>query len=112
MKAERHATHQPSEPTELNPHEASFFAAELGGDIPELDLHGLSVEEALCKLETFVYRKHPRGTEALKIIHGRGRQKLHAAVQDWLKNHKDCIAYYRDSHDPSQQGAVTYAALY
>ena len=40
-----------------NKNEELFFAAELGADIPELDLHGFYPDEALEKLEIFLYRE-------------------------------------------------------
>jgi DNA-nicking Smr family endonuclease len=98
-------------PPPPNPFEAAIFASELGSDVPEIDLHGLSVDDIDRELGAFFYRIHPPGTEALKIIHGRGTQKLRNTVHDWLKKHPDIVAYYRDSTIPSQQGGVTLVAL-
>ncbi|MBP9868960.1 Smr/MutS family protein [Patescibacteria group bacterium] len=90
--------------------DAALFGAELGSGVPEIDLHGLSVHEALRELDTFIYQRYYAGT-ALRIIHGRGSQKLRNAVHDWLKKHPKDIAGYRDSRNPSEAGGVTVAVL-
>ena len=39
----------------MNNKQAKIFAAEIGADIPVLDLHGLYPDEALEKIELFVF---------------------------------------------------------
>lgn len=90
--------------------DAALFGAELGSGVPTVDLHGLSVHEALRELDTFIGQRHVAGA-AVRIIHGKGSQKLRDAVQDWLKKHPKDIAGYRDSGNPAETGGVTVAVL-
>lgn len=89
-----------------------MFAAELGG-APEIDLHGLDVNLALNDLDSFVHAELMRHTDAIRVIHGRGEQRLRAAVWKWLEEmrSKELVAAYRDTRNPGQQGAVTLVAL-
>ena len=112
MKRRFEGPKPPSEPAQTNPYETAIFAAELGGDVPTIDLHGMHLDDIDRELGHFVYAKHPPGTEALKIVHGRGTQKLRKAVHDWLKKHPDVVAYFRDAAAASQQGGVTFVALF
>ncbi|MBU0540297.1 Smr/MutS family protein [Patescibacteria group bacterium] len=90
-------------------HEAAIFAAELG-EAPEIDLHGLTTEEAINRLETFLHHEFMHGTETVKIIHGRGEEILRKAVQKTLTGHP-LVEYSRGSNNPKQAGAVTFAVL-
>jgi dsDNA-specific endonuclease/ATPase MutS2 len=90
-------------------HEAAIFAAELG-DAEKIDLHGLSIENATRELDSFLHHEFMNGTEVVKIIHGRGEQKLQNAVMKMLRNHA-VVEYFRGSNSPTQINAVTYAAL-
>ncbi len=90
-------------------HEAAIFAAELG-DAINVDLHGLSVEDATRELDSFLHHEFMNGTEVVKIIHGRGEQKLQKAVEKLLHNHP-VVEYFRGSNSPTQMNAVTYAVL-
>ena len=46
---------------------AQLFAAEIG-DVPELDIHGLSVHMAIKELEDFIGRESGRKTSAIRVI--------------------------------------------
>ncbi|MFA6446764.1 MAG: Smr/MutS family protein [Patescibacteria group bacterium] len=102
----------PKEPTD---EESAIFAAELGAQTPEVDLHGLLVDQALYDLDIFINHEFaypPRvAIKVVKIIHGRGEGKLQKAVTDYLKKSK-LIKYFRDSQSPAQAGAVMYAVLF
>lgn len=93
--------------------ESAIFAAELG-EAPEIDLHGLSADQALHELETFLHSELMRGSEVIRIIHGRGSQILRKKIHEWLKKQQsaDLVALFRDAQNPAQQNAVTYAALH
>ena len=99
------------EPAPTSPHETAILAAELGSSVPTIDLHGDSADDAIYRLGNFIYSNHPLGTEVLKIIHGRGTQKLRRAIHEWLKSQKD-ILYFRDAEAPGQQGGVTYVVIH
>ncbi|MFZ2803768.1 MAG: Smr/MutS family protein [Patescibacteria group bacterium] len=107
--------HLPTEPKAQepkapnNPHESTIFAAELGTAVT-IDLHGLDVNQATSDLDQFLNHEFMQGTEVVKIIHGRGEQKLKKMVEAHLKNNP-LIDYSRGAQSPGQQGAVTYAVL-
>jgi len=92
--------------------ESAIFAAELG-EAPEIDLHGETVDAALHDLDRFLHQELMRGSEVIRIIHGRGNQILHKAIHVWLEKQKklDLVSYFRDAQNPREQNAVTYAAL-
>lgn len=64
-----------------------LFAAELTTDLPTLDLHGLYPDEALSKLESFLYDQHQAGSESVKIIYGGGTGILREKVLVHLHKH-------------------------
>jgi DNA-nicking Smr family endonuclease len=64
-----------------------FFAAELGVEMPELDLHGMFPDEALEKMELFLYDCHEHGEKMARIIYGGGAGVLERAVLGRLKKH-------------------------
>lgn len=90
--------------------ETDIFAAEVGG-APEIDLHGLSVEDALRELDFFMHRELAHGTPVIKVIHGKGTYTLQGAVQKWFAAQTEFVPFFRGSHRPDEQGAVMYAAL-
>lgn len=99
-------------PKPLDPDvERTIFAAELG-ETPSVDLHGMRVDEALQALDLFIDREFMRGSEAVKVIHGRGSEKLQRAVRGWLSTEHTRVAGFRDASSHGQQGGVTYVALH
>ena len=53
----------------------------------ELDLHRLSIEEALRELELFLNRAYIQGQLRVRIVHGKGTGALRTAVQAALAEH-------------------------
>ena len=53
----------------------------------ELDLHSLTVEEAIPKLEQFLYQAFQYGHNRVWIIHGKGMGILRREVSRYLSNH-------------------------
>lgn len=93
--------------------EQQIFAAELG-EAPTVDLHGLTVDLALQRLDTFLHHELMQGTTVIKIIHGHGSGALRSSVQDYLKRMKDnnkLVTHFRDASIPEFMGGVTYAVL-
>lgn len=89
--------------------EQEVWAAEIG-EVPEIDLHGMPVVEALHDLEAFIHRELMRGTRVIKIIHGRGTGTLRREIHGWLK-WQPLVPYFRDSNIPAQIGGVSFAYL-
>jgi DNA mismatch repair protein MutS2 len=93
-----------------NDEEARLFAAELG-DPPEIDLHGLQdVVQGTHILDQFLHSEFMVGTDAVRIIHGRGSGKMRQAVYELLASH-ELVEFFRDSHHPNEMQGVTYAVL-
>lgn len=91
--------------------EAAIFAAELTPNYePALDLHGLSVDAAKHELEEAINHAFMRREGVLKIIHGRGQEKLKFLVEKALKTHP-VVDGWRGATDMPSIGAVTYAVL-
>ena len=90
-------------------HESAVFAAELG-ECVSLDLHGMTVDDAVRGLDTFLNHEFMNQTDVVKIIHGRGEEKLRRAVEKHLAANP-LVEYWRSSQSPAQAGAVTYAVL-
>ena len=74
----------------MNTIEAKIFAAQLGNNgIPVLDLHGLYIDEALEKLELFLFDNYsPRDEKVIRIVYGGGTGRLGEAVRNCLDKHK------------------------
>ncbi|MBD3311389.1 MAG: hypothetical protein GF349_02745 [Candidatus Magasanikbacteria bacterium] len=66
--------------------EALIYSAEIGADIPELDLHGFYVKDALEKLESFIFQNY-KSDSVVRIIYGGGTGRLEEAVTEYLKKH-------------------------
>jgi len=97
-----------------DPIESALFAADLGDQAHELDLHGLSPEQALDELRAFVnheFTDPPRlEIKVVKIIHGRGTGRLQRQVEEYLAS-EPVVLRFRGSQAPGQANAVTLAAL-
>ena len=52
---------------------------------PELDLHGLSIEEALRILDKWLDQALLAGHRYLRIIHGKGKGLLRQEIHQYLK---------------------------
>lgn len=99
-----------SEPTE--PFGADLLAAEIGQDIPQVDLHGMREDEAEREVEHFINTQFAAGKRAARIVHGKGLGSLRRVAQRVLADYvkKDIVAAYRDSS--YALGAVTVFALH
>lgn len=73
------------------------------GSPSEINLVGLSVEEALTKLELFLQEAHSMGLKTVKVIHGYG--VLKKAVQDFLSS-CPLVVFHREGY-PKEGGAGT-----
>lgn len=62
-------------------------AARASGFSPEVDLRGLTVEEALEKVDKYLDDALLAGAQQVRIIHGKGTGALRAAVQQFLRSH-------------------------
>jgi DNA-nicking Smr family endonuclease len=53
----------------------------------ELDLHRLTVDEALPKLDEFLYAAYQAGLYRVRVVHGKGAGILRLEVGRYLANH-------------------------
>ncbi len=59
----------------------------------ELDLHALTVDEALLKLDQFLNDAFVAGFYQVRIVHGKGTGTLRQAVAEYLNKHRLVRAY-------------------
>lgn len=78
----------------------------------EIDLHGLTVNEARQELSDFLRAAQQRRHLCVRIIHGKGRKmaerspRLKPAVNQWLQNNKQVIAFCSARVNDGGTGAV------
>ena len=78
----------------------------------QLDLHGLTRDEARAVLATFVRDSHRRGLRCLRVVHGKGhgspgRQPvLKGKVQRWLAQCAEVIAFAQATGPQGGAGAL------
>jgi DNA-nicking Smr family endonuclease len=78
----------------------------------ELDLHGLTSDEAKRQLQRFLHDCIEEGCQCVHIIHGKGyRSKnsypvLKNNLNDWLRRHNDVLAFCSASSKDGGTGAV------
>ena len=53
----------------------------------EIDLHGLTIDEAIPRVDEFLYRSFRAHVFRVWIIHGKGTGILRSAVKDYLTRH-------------------------
>lgn len=57
-------------------------------DVPrELDLRGLTLDEAMIKVDTYLDEASLAGLKEVRLIHGKGTGRLRAGLKDYLKGH-------------------------
>ena len=78
----------------------------------ELDLHGLTVEEARPALGEFLARCVRRGLRCVRVIHGKGLRSrnrepvLKRRVAGWLMHREDVLAFCQARGPDGGGGAV------
>ena len=55
--------------------------------VDEIDLHGMTVDEAIPLVDRFLYQSFKAGLHRVWIIHGRGTGALRTAVRQHLTKH-------------------------
>jgi len=59
----------------------------LGSASPEIDLHGLTVDEALPRLDSFIHAAFQAGHYQVRVVHGKGSGILRREVGRYLSDH-------------------------
>ena len=97
----KHAMHAtPDAPSIVQPAMRSHAAA-------SLDLHGMTTDEAVSALDSFLNDAILAGLPELRVIHGRSGGRLKAAVHGRLKAIPSVRGFRLDPHNPG----VTVVAL-
>lgn len=85
------------------------------GKIPieaELDLHGMTIEQARQQLAHFIERSQAYGQRCVRVIHGKGlssqdgRAVLKSKVNHWLQQHSAVMAFSSAQIADGGTGAV------
>lgn len=63
------------------------------GPVPELDLHALTAEEAISRLDEFLKDSYGAGSPQALIIHGKGTGILRTEVRRYLAHHSLVFRY-------------------
>jgi len=69
----------------------------------EIDLHRLTVDQALPRLEEFIYDAYQRGLAEVIVVHGKGTGVLKEEVRRYLKGHV-LVRIYRVA--PAERGGA------
>ena len=78
--------------------------------MPEIDLHGLTQDEALPRVEEFLYRSFSAGFREVSIVHGKGTGILRKSVRLYLKNHP-LVSFFRQGYEWEGGAGVTIVEL-
>jgi DNA mismatch repair protein MutS2 len=71
-----------------------------------LDLHGLTVDEALIATEHFLYQSYQGGLEHVWIIHGRGTGVLKTEISRYVAGHSLVRSFYAANRFHGGNGAI------
>ena len=74
--------------------------------IYELDLHRLTVDEALYKCDQFLHDAYRIGYFQVSIIHGKGTGMLRDSIRSYLSQHPLVRSYRRGGKDEGGEGVT------
>lgn len=72
----------------------------------ELDLHSLTVDEALVKLDQYLYDSYVAGLPYVRIVHGKGTGALRQAIRKELPKHPLIKSFTAASPREGGEGAT------
>lgn len=79
-------------------------------NVDELDLHGMTVDEALPALEAFLYCSFRRGRHRVRVVHGKGTGVLKTEVSRYLSGHL-LVSFFRPSDSRNGGAGATEVQL-
>ena len=82
-----------------------------GAPKEEIDLHGMTVDEAIPRVDNFLYETFRSGYYRVWIIHGKGTGKLRQSVREMLSHHPHVKSYESGGEKEGGEG-VTVAKLH
>lgn len=77
---------------------------------PELDLHRLTVDEALPRIDQFLYEAYVARISCVRIVHGKGTGALRTAIRAWLPKHH-LVKSFRRAEEVVGGSGVTIVEL-
>lgn len=77
---------------------------------PELDLRGLTVEDALMKTDKYLDDAGLAGIKRVRVIHGKGTGALKRAIADYLKGHS-LVSSFREGGPGEGGEGVTFVDI-
>jgi len=77
---------------------------------PGLDLHRLTVDEALPGVDEFLYENYVARRPSVRIVHGKGTGVLRNAVRDYLSGHQ-LVKSFRPANESEGGAGVTIVKL-
>jgi len=77
----------------------------------EVDLHRLTVEEAVPKLDKYLYDAFQAGFDEVSVIHGKGTGTLRQAVRRELSRHPLVQSYRPGGRGEGGADGVTIVSL-
>ncbi|MBO5897863.1 MAG: Smr/MutS family protein, partial [Clostridia bacterium] len=90
---------------------ASSYRAEVSGSFkPEIDLRGLTGEEAWSKVDKYLDEAQLHGIRSVSLIHGKGTGALKAALWKYLKGDKRLSSFRMGAYGEGD-GGVTVVEL-
>jgi DNA mismatch repair protein MutS2 len=109
MRLERHEIERRSQPDQISAPVAESFAYQMPAtDSPGLELHlrGMTVDEALPAVESYLDRAFLSGLPWVRLVHGKGGGILRQAIRDTLKNHP-LVEHFQRAEDNSGGDGAT-----
>ena len=85
-----HTRAHPAAPSRTQPHLAT----------PDIDLHGMTVDDAIAAVEMFVNDALLAGLAEARVMHGRGAGRLKAAVHQYLRGLGVVASFRIDPRNP------------
>jgi DNA mismatch repair protein MutS2 len=76
------------------------------GPMLELNVIGMTVQEAIPEVEAFIDAAVIGNLEEVRIVHGVGTGKLRAGVQDFLRRHKNVAEYRLGKYGEGETGVT------
>jgi DNA mismatch repair protein MutS2 len=73
---------------------------------PEIDLHGLTVDEALPRIDDFLHDTYNAGLHYVRIVHGKGTGTLKQEVSRYLAGHPLVRTYHQADRWSGGYGAT------
>lgn len=107
--ARRYFATEAATPRAVRDAEAEIFAAEIGAEVPEVDLHGMDRLDAERHINQMIDDAFMAGERIVRIVHGVGQGILRETARKLLDSHPLVKTWKAASG--TQRTGVTYAVI-